>query len=339
MHKMYIQLGMKSTFFHQARVVQCNRRHKEKMDTSSHKSDFVNINDIRLHYLDWGGSGAVLLFLAGMGCNAHIFGHLAPRFADRFHVMALTRRGHGESDHPGTGYDIDTLTNDVLQFMDTLGIEKVILAGHSMAGVELSHFAALHPQRVFKLIYLDAAYDRSSASYKIMLEKNPLSRIQAPGLDVDHYSPEDYFVAMKRAYPSFTAIWEDWMEEQSLHEIMKTAEGKVVDRMSEAIGTAINNTLTSYVPEDSKIEAPTLSFYAISNEGYFLANDWMTEEQKSQVKEFFETINHAWIMENIEQFRRNVPHAKIVEIPQGHHYCFIRKEELIYEEMRKFLQE
>ncbi len=309
------------------------------MDTSPHKSDFVNVNGIRLHYLDWGGSGDVLLFLTGMGCNAHIFDHLAPRFTDKFHVMALTRRGHGESDHPKTGYDIDTLTEDILQFMDTLGIEKVILAGHSMASVELSHFAALHPKRVLKLVYLDAAYDRSSASYKNMVEKSPFKQIQAPGLDVDYYSPGDYFAAMKRAYPSFTAIWEEWMEEQSRHEIMKTPEGKVVDRMSDAITTAINNTLTSYVPEDSKIQAPTLSFYAISNECYFLANDWMTEEQKSQVKEFFETISYSWIMENIEQFRRNVPHAKIIEIPQGHHYCFIRKEELVYEEMRNFLLE
>ena len=118
------------------------------MDSSPHKSGFVSVNGINLHYLDWGGSGDALLFLAGMGCNAHIFDHLAPRFTDKFHVIALTRRGHGESDHPETGYDIDILTEDIRQFMDALGIEKVILAGHSMASIELSHFAALHPKRI-----------------------------------------------------------------------------------------------------------------------------------------------------------------------------------------------
>jgi pimeloyl-ACP methyl ester carboxylesterase len=307
------------------------------MDTSPHTSDFVNVNDIRLHYLDWGGSGDVILFLAGMGCNAHIFDHLAPRLADKFHVMALTRRGHGESDHPETGYDIDTLTEDIRQFLDTLEIDKVILVGHSMASVELSHFAALYPERVLKLVFLDAAYDRSSTSYKEMVEQSPLRKMQAPGLDSDYYSPEDYFAAMKRTYPSFVAIWTEWLEEQSLHEITQTSEGKVVDRMSDAISAAITDTLTSYVPEDSKIKAPTLSFYSISNECYFLANDWMTDDEKVQVKEFFETVSYSWIMENIEQFRRNVPHAKIVEIPQGHHYCFIKKEEIVYEEMRMFL--
>jgi pimeloyl-ACP methyl ester carboxylesterase len=43
--------------------------------------------------------------------------------------------------------------------------------------------------------------------------------------------------------------------------------------------------------------------------------------------------------ECIEQFRRNAPHAKIVEIPKGHHYCFIKHEELVFDEMRKFLSE
>lgn len=309
------------------------------MDTSPHKSNFVNVNGIRLHYLDWGGEGDVILFLAGMGCNAHIFDHLAPRFTDTFHVMAITRRGHGESNYPETGYDIDTLTEDIRQFLDTLEIDKVILVGHSMASVELSHFAALYPERILKLVFLDAAYDRSSSSYNRMLEKSPLKTIKAPGMDDVHYSPEDYFAAMKRAYPSFVAIWSEWMEEQALHDITQTPEGKVVDKMSDAISTAITNTLTSYVPEDSMIKAPTLSFYTISNECYFLANDWMTEEEKARVKEFFETVNYSWINENIEQFRSNVPHAKIVVIPQGHHYCFIRKEEFVFEEMRAFLLE
>ena len=307
------------------------------MDKSPHKSDFVNVNGIKLHYLDWGGSGDVLLFLAGMGCNAHIFDHFAPRFTDRFHLIALTRRGHGESDHPETGYDVDTLTEDVHQFMDALGIEKVILAGHSMANVELSHFSALYPERVLKLIYLDAAYDRTSTSYKGMVENSPWKKIQAPGLDADYYTEKDYFAAMKRAYPSFTVIWTEAMEEQSLHEIIKTPEGKIADKMSGAVSKVIMDTLTNYVLEDSKIKSPTLAFFAISKGVNTISDEWMTEEQKTQIMDHVETRENSWTRESIEQFRQNVPHAKIIEIPQGHHYCFIEQEELVYEEMRKFL--
>lgn len=307
------------------------------MDTSSHKSDFVHVNGINIHYLDWGGSGDVLLFLAGMGCNAHIFDDLAPRFTDAFHVMAVTRRGHGESDHPDTGYDVDTLTEDLRQFLDALGIEHVILAGHSMANVELSHFNALYPARVLKLIFLDAAYDRNSASFRDMLENSPFKRIQLPDQDVDHYSAEEYFGALKRAYPSFNLIWTESMAQQSLHEISQTPEGKIVDRMSDDIGKAILDTLHHYVLEDAKIKVPTLAFYALSKALNTISDEWMTEEQKTSIRDHVIKREDPWTRESIEQFRRNVPQARIVEIPRGHHYCFIQQEELIYEEMRKFL--
>jgi len=307
------------------------------MDASPHKSDLVCVNGINLHYLDWGGNGDVLLFLAGLGCNAHIFDHLAPRFADKFQVLALTRRGHGESDHPETGYDVDMLTEDIRQFLDALGVEKVILAGHSMANIELSHFNALHPERVLKLIFLDAAYNRASATYKDMVENSPWKRIQPPGLDADYYSTAEYFAAMKRAYPSFALIWTEAMQEQSLHEITKTPEGKIVDRMSEAINKALADTMTGYKLEDSKIKVPTLAFYVLSKGLNTISDDWMTEAQKAELRHHVETKENDWTRESIELFRQNVQHARIIEIPEGHHYCFMEQEELIYEEMRKFL--
>jgi pimeloyl-ACP methyl ester carboxylesterase len=309
------------------------------VDTSPHKSSIVHVNGNNLQYLDWGGVGEVLLFLAGMGCNAHNFDDFAPRFTDKFHVIALTRRGHGESDHPETGYDIDTLTEDIQQFLDELGIEKVILAGHSMAGVELSRFSALYPERILKLIFLDAAYDRNSAMYKDMVEKSPLRQIQPPGLDIDYYSYNDYFAAMRRAFPLLATVWTEAMEEQCRCEIMQTPEGKIVEKMSDAISKAIRDTLSSYVPEDSKIKAPTLAFYALSKGHYNLSNDWMTDEQKEEIRYHVETRENLWTRGSIEKFRRNVPHARIVEIPQGHHYCFIKHEDLVYEQMRKFLFE
>ena len=307
------------------------------MDQSPHKSDFLQANGINVHYLDWGGSGDVLLFLAGMGCNAHIFDDLAPRFVDTFRVMAVTRRGHGESDHPETGYDVDTLTEDIRQFLDALGIEKVILAGHSMANVELSHFNALYPKRVLKLIFLDAAYDRTSASFRNMVDNSPFKHIQFPDQDVDHYSTDEYFAAQNRAYPSFQLIWTEAMAQQSLHEISQLPDGKIVDRMSDEIGKALTDTLHSYALEDSKIKAPTLAFYSLSKGLNSISDEWMMEEQKTSIRDHVTKREDSWTRECIEQFRRNVPHAKIVEIPRGHHYCFIQQEELVYEETRAFL--
>lgn len=131
-------------------------------DTAPHKSGYVKAHGVRLHYLEWsGGRGGVLLMLAGLGHDAHIFDGFAGRFTDKYRVLALTRRGYGESDKPLTGYDVKTRVEDVRRFLDALGITKVTLIGHSVAGDELTVFASAYPARVDKVVYLDAAYDRS----------------------------------------------------------------------------------------------------------------------------------------------------------------------------------
>lgn len=309
------------------------------MDKSPHTSNFVTVNGIRLHYLDWGGDGPALLFLAGRGCNAHIFDDFAPRFNRQFHVLALTRRGHGESDYPATGYDIDTLVEDIHQFLDFLRIDRVILAGHSLAGVELSHFSALYPERVLKLVFLEAAYDYYCLEYKTMMEKHPARKIQIPGANQDYYSVPDYAAFIKFAYPSLGAIWGELMDEHIHYSVEISPEGKVVDKMPDSVDRAISDTLSAYRPEDAQIRAPTLAIYAIKKNTYYISTDYMTSEQQAEMIEFFENVVQPWNHHSKEKFQRDVPHAKIVKIPDGHHYCFIQQEDRVFEEMMSFLLE
>ena len=291
----------------------------------------MNVNGLRLHYLDWGGEGPALVFLAGLGCSAHIFDQFAPRFVDRFRVVALTRRGHGESDYPETGYDLGTLTEDVRQFMDSLGIDKAIFAGHSMANMELCHFSALYPARVLGLIFLDAAYDRTK--FEVLRQKDPLRDFQPP--PEDHFTIEDYIAYTKRIRPDLADIWSKLLDEETLYTVVTNADGKIVDKMSDEIGNALRTNLGPYAPEDSEIRAPVLSIYSIWDDYRF--PDYLTEEQRKLSLEFAKTVQLQVQRECIEQFRRDVPHARIVEIPKGHHYCFIKQEELVFDEMRKFL--
>jgi pimeloyl-ACP methyl ester carboxylesterase len=128
-------------------------------DKSPHKSGFVKVNGVRLHFLDWGGNGDWLLLLTGSGDDAHIFDSFAPKLIEGFHVVGLTRRGFGESDKPRTGYDTGTLVEDVRGFLDAMKITSVAIVGHSVAGTEMTMLASQYPGRVTKLVYLDAAYD------------------------------------------------------------------------------------------------------------------------------------------------------------------------------------
>ena len=304
------------------------------MDTSPHKSNFVNVNGINLHYLDWGGNGEALLFLTGMGLSAHIYDKFAPRFTDHFRVLALTRRGHGDSDYPETGYDADSLTEDIRQFLDRLNIEKAILAGHSLAGIELTHFASLHPDRVIKLIYLDALDDRRG--FPAIMEKNPLQGVEPPKVENGHSSVEEYVSYTKMIRPDLAMFWSELWDEEIPHSLKTSDDGKIVDRMPETLEKTIREALMTYVPKDINVEIPILSFHAL---GEPPLPDYLTDEQKQLSHKFDHEVRLPFRKGLISEFRNRSPHARIIEIPNGHHYCFIAQEEIVFEEMRKFLLE
>jgi pimeloyl-ACP methyl ester carboxylesterase len=114
--------------------------------------------NVKVEVLDFGGSGLPLVFLAGMGNTAHVFDTFAPKFISTHHVYGITRRGFGESSVPKDGYNADRLGDDVLAVIDALKLTRSVLAGHSVAGTELSSIASRHPTRVAGLVYLDAGY-------------------------------------------------------------------------------------------------------------------------------------------------------------------------------------
>ena len=304
------------------------------MNTPKPKSDFVHVNGIRLHYLDWGGEGQTLIFLTGMGSSAYIYNKFAPRFTDRFHVLALTRRGHGDSDYPETGYDPDTLVADIRHFMDALHIEKAVLAGHSLAGVELTHFAATHPERVEKLVYLEALDDRRKEH--TINENNPLNHVQ---IKKEESPPprtfEEYTDIVKRNVPSFARIWSDLWDEEFSHSVMVNEDGIFVDKMPATVENMIvQNLIKEYSPKRVSAIIPTL--YFIGQRKPNLTDEY-TEEQKAAYEQFHKDVIEPFFWSIIADFQSRFPHAKIIVIPNGHHYCFIAQPELVHEEMRRFL--
>lgn len=183
-----------------------------QVDTTPPASRFAVVDGVKLHYLDWGGEGEALIFLAGTGDTAHAFDTLAPQFTDDFHVLALTRRGFGKSDKPSSGYDIPTLTEDVRGFLDEQNINRANFVCHSAGGDEVTLFASTYPQRTGKLVYLDAAYDRSSIhdleSLDPMGADTPQSAEQAlHWKGMDEFKPD--FTQLKGPVLAFYATYPD----------------------------------------------------------------------------------------------------------------------------------
>jgi pimeloyl-ACP methyl ester carboxylesterase len=118
----------------------------------------VVVGDLFLSFLEWGTAGRpVLCFLHGGSAHAHWFDLVAPPFTDRFHVIALDQRGHGESEWAKPpAYATENFAADLLGFVDALGFARVTLIGHSMGGHNAMSFSAWHPDRVRALVIIDS---------------------------------------------------------------------------------------------------------------------------------------------------------------------------------------
>jgi pimeloyl-ACP methyl ester carboxylesterase len=277
-------------------------------DKSPHKTGFVSVNKVKLHYLDWGGKGEPLLFLHGMADTAHVYDKLAPKFTNQFRVLALTRRGHGESEMPKTGYDTATLVEDIRQFLDALKIQAVVLAGHSFAGDELTRFAVVYPDRVIRLIYFDSAYDHSRVPES--LRYKPLH-----GGD-----PEVSPTKEESESPDGVRRW--------VSRLFGEKRGRAIYSMME--GTY------SETHDYRKIQAPALAFFAVGYKKEVDRAETLPEPQRENVQEFLKA-QRKYHEQEIEHFRKEIPNGRVVVFTNADHNIFIDRENEVVREMRTFL--
>jgi pimeloyl-ACP methyl ester carboxylesterase len=122
----------------------------------------VRLNGVDLHYLDWGNAQLPhVLLLHGDGLQAHTWDLAALLLRDRYHLVALSLRGHGDSGWtPDAELERDRLAllvEDTVAFMEHLGYSDLALVGMSLGGLVGYRVAAQHPERLASLVVLDAA--------------------------------------------------------------------------------------------------------------------------------------------------------------------------------------
>jgi len=297
-------------------------------DKSPHKTEFITANSVKLHYLDWGGNGETVLFLHGLGDTPHIFDDLAPKFTNQFRVLGLTRRGHGQSEKPETGYDTATLVEDIGQFLDALKIERAVLVGHSLAGDELTRFAGEHPDRVIKLVYLDAAMDRARLSEIHQQSPPELSPTKNDMESLDSF----------RRWVSRLSFWSGaW--EANLHEMMVfSADGKILrEAMPGKVSRLLMQGSIDSHPGYSKIRAPALNIAAVGvSPKVSEVIKALPDSAKAKAEDYLRT-RRQYQQEELERFRKHIPNGTVLELPDTDHHCFIQREDEVVREMRTFL--
>ena len=125
--------------------------------------------DIQHHYIEQ-GEGFPLLLLHGNGEDVSYFAHQMEAFARHFRVIAVDTRGHGQTPRGEAPFTIRQFAEDLLAFMDRLGIEKAHILGFSDGGNIAMLFAMAHPERVGKLILDGANLDASGVKWKIQFQ-------------------------------------------------------------------------------------------------------------------------------------------------------------------------
>ena len=125
---------------------------------------FVTVNGLRLHYLDWGSPGKQpFIMLHGIGRIAHSFDHIAPRFNQDYHVIAIDMRGHGDSEwSPEGAYLVEDYVRDLAAFIEQLNLRSVVLLGNSTGGRVVQVYAGMHPERMAKLVVEDVGPERTN---------------------------------------------------------------------------------------------------------------------------------------------------------------------------------
>lgn len=123
----------------------------------SPSEQFLPIGGLQLRILEQGrGRGRPLLLLHGTGDNAHTWDLLAPALAGTFRVLVLDQRGHGKSGWAvPPAYRCEDYLQDLSAVIGLLGLEGLILLGHSMGALHATLYAALNPEKVAALIHVD----------------------------------------------------------------------------------------------------------------------------------------------------------------------------------------
>ena len=218
---------------------------------------FISINDLHLHYVEWGAPGQpTMVLLHGFQSNAHTWDTFSRTMADTYHVLALDQRGHGDTSWAPNGDSApESFISDIVGFLDALNLGPTILVGHSMGGRHAAMVAADYPDKVTKVVIVDTPAELPPAILD-MLAQQPAS--DAPPEPEVFDAFEDVIQAGIAQYPLTP---EPELRHANYHNLYRGADGKwrwrwdlmLLERRR--LGRSLQLDLYPYL---SRVQCPTL---------------------------------------------------------------------------------
>ena len=180
------------------------------------RSEFVQLSRLRLHTLDWPGEAPPIVLLHPNRTNGRVWDFVVEHSTLPNRWIAPDQRGHGLSDVPETGYQLDDYVADTVELLDVLGIEQAHLVAAATGGNIALLIASQHPARVRTLTVIDPGLSldpKISASVRDQM----LLEFRFPSL------------AEARAKMPFSAHWSDEMKDHYARYSFKPLEDGAVE--------------------------------------------------------------------------------------------------------------
>ena len=184
------------------------------------ESKTLSVNGLSLHYLEWGKPEAPpIVCVHGYTSSAEAFNAPARHLQDRYRILALDVRGHGESAWSPTGaYRYADQASDLAAFAGQFGLDKFVLVGTSMGGIIAMAYAAEHAEQLRGLVINDLGPDAEVGTQRIT---------QMVGSRPDEFATLEEAMAYRRsASPILAARSAEDQHELALGVLRRGAGGK-----------------------------------------------------------------------------------------------------------------
>jgi pimeloyl-ACP methyl ester carboxylesterase len=197
------------------------------------RDELVELRGLRFHYRDWPAAkpGAQdLLLLHGYTGHARSWDAFSEAMTDRYRVLALDQRGHGETgwasrDQYGTG----EMVADVQAFVAALSLDRFAMLGLSMGGIVSIGYAGMRPPELERLVIVDIAPEIAAEG---------LRRIQAGVVQSDVFVSRE--AAFAQAREDNPVPPEAHHRHRVDYSVMRTADGRWTWRYDPALRDPTN---------------------------------------------------------------------------------------------------
>jgi pimeloyl-ACP methyl ester carboxylesterase len=216
------------------------------------QSHIIQTNGIWLHYLEHEGDSPTIILMHGLTANAHAFdGLIAAGLSPAFHVLSIDLRGRGESSQPEEDYTMATHAKDIIGLLDGLKIDSTIIGGHSFGALLTLFLAANYPERVEKLILMDAAPKMHPKTKEMLVPA--LSRLG------QQFTSFDAYIEKVKSAP-YLQFWDEEMRSYYKADVSETADGTVTPiaqlaHMVQAVNGGLDEPWLEYI---CNIDKPSL---------------------------------------------------------------------------------